>query len=40
MSVTVQRFGRKVRFVLFSAWLRKLPDIGRLPVSSQHLLMD
>src|SRR5262245_36416852 len=35
ISVTSTRFGRNVRLVLFSAWLRNWPDIGPLPVSSQ-----
>src|SRR5690606_23038796 len=39
ISVTFTRFGRNLRLVLFSAWLRSWPERGSLPVNSQRLVM-
>src|SRR5690606_2696352 len=39
ISVTLHRFGRNLRFVLFSAWLRSCPERGSLPVSSHCLVI-
>ena len=39
ISVTSQRFGRNTRRLAFSAWLRRFPDIGSLPVSSHCLVI-
>src|SRR5581483_290097 len=40
ISVTSHRLGRKVRLLLFSAWLRNCPDMGSLPVNSHRRVIE